>query len=117
MSGRIGLISFPVRMISLLGFSATRLQITDVFDDLVDLRIVKGRAESWHGAWLAVLDAVANKIVVSFCVHELRPLAGGAATVGMTPSAGRCEQPLDVQQLIARRGSGRLRSNRPGASQ
>ena len=43
----------------------TWLQGANIFDDLVDLRIVERPAEGRHGAFLAVLDADAKKVVVS----------------------------------------------------
>src|SRR3954471_285059 len=95
------------------GSALARLQGPDVFDDLVDLRVTEGCAECGHCARLAILDAVANKIVVARRIHQLRPLASGPAAIGVTKTAGPCEQLLDVESVVRRRG-GRLRLNQRG---
>src|SRR5215475_13624717 len=83
-----------------------RLQFPDVLDDLVDLRITEGLTKGRHRTGLAVLDAVAEKIVVAARLHQLWPLPGRTAPVGMTPAAGRCEQLLDIEgSAVRRRGS------------
>src|ERR1700730_7387385 len=87
-----------------------RLQRPDVFDDLVDLRIIEGGAEGRHRAFLAALDAVADEVVVAFGVHQLGALAGGATAVGVTPAAGGCEQLWDIDLFCG--GCRLLRSSR-----
>src|SRR5438309_11185095 len=94
------------------GSSLTRLQFSDVLDDLIDLRVAEHRTERGHRARLAILDTVTNKLVISFCIHELRPLAGSAAAVGMTPPAGRCEQLFDIDLPVLQRRRARLRLSR-----
>src|SRR5260370_17472165 len=83
--------------LDLAGSSLARLQFPDVLDDLVDLCVAEGRTECRHRARLAVLDAVANKVVASFRIHELWSLAAGPAAIGMTPPAGRSEQLLHIE--------------------
>src|SRR5215471_7394672 len=87
------------------GSSLVGLQFPDVLDYLVDLRIAEHRTECGHRAFLAILDAVANKVVVSLCIHELGTLARSAAPIGMTKTAGRREQLPDIDwRVILRRG-------------
>src|SRR5207248_10107930 len=76
--------------------SLIRLQRSDVFDDCVDLRIAEDFAESRHRAFLAELDALAEEIIVVRRIHELRPLAGAPAAVGMTIAAGGRKQWADI---------------------
>ena len=82
--------------IGLAGSALARLQFADVLDDLVDLLVGESRRECRHRAFLAILDAVANKVIVALGIHQLRTLAGSTAPVGMTKAAGRCEQLLDI---------------------
>src|SRR5690349_2844436 len=89
-----------------------RLQATDVAEDLVDLLIAECCAEGRHRTWLAVLDAVADEVVISLAIHELGPLAGGTAAVGMTPAASGCEQLCDIElPVFGCGGAGLLRAN------
>src|SRR5947209_3953107 len=83
-------------------------QGADVFDDFVDLRIAERRAESRHRAFLAVLDSVADEVVISLAIHELRPLAGSATAVGVTPATGGREQLTDIELLVIRSARSRL---------
>jgi hypothetical protein len=78
------------------GSSLARPQFPDILDDLVDLRVAEHQTECRHRARLSVLNTLPNKLVVSLCIHELRPLPGSAATIGMTPSAGCCEQLANI---------------------
>src|SRR5262245_1866443 len=105
------------RWAGLADSSLARLQFTDVLDDLVDLRVAEHRAERRHGAHLAVLDAVANKVVVSFCVHELRALTESTATIRVTPPTCRTEQLADIDWRNVRRSVGRLPLSRRSACQ
>src|SRR5262245_34658311 len=118
MSGRLFFIPFAYSDGSVLTDSSlARLQIMDVFDDLVDLCVAERRAERGHHTRFAVLDAVTEKFVVSFCIHELRPFPGRAATVGVTKPACRCEQLVDIECRVIRRRGRRLRMSRRGVCQ
>src|SRR5262249_44011989 len=86
---------------SLVGSSLVRLQFMDVLDDLVDLRVAERRTKRGHRARFTVLDTVAKKVVVTFCIHELWPLARSAATVGVTPPAGRYEQLATLNDALS----------------
>src|SRR5712692_5219400 len=92
------------------------LQRSDVLQDRIDLRFAEDLAKSRHRALLAELDAVAEEVVTARRIHELRPLAGGPAAIGMTIAAGRREQLTDIGRRFVRRGSGLLRRDRDAAS-
>src|SRR6516165_12613190 len=79
----------------------------DVLDDLVDLRIAETGIERWHRAHLTILDTVAKKFVVTLCIHELRPLASSATSIGMAAATSRCEQLPGVEWCIVGRRGGR----------
>ena len=70
---------------------------------MVDVGIGEGLAERRHGAFLAVLDAVADEVVTARGVHQLRPLAGGAAPVGVAKAADGGEQLVDVEVMLSGR--------------
>src|SRR5262249_39617074 len=97
--------------------SLVRLQIVNVLDDLIDLRIAEHRTKSRHRARLSVLDAVTEKVVVALCIHELRPFPGGAAAMGVTPSTRGCEQLADIDWRVILRGGSRLRPSQRGTRQ
>src|SRR3954447_21746091 len=83
------------------------LQGADVFDHFVDLRIAERCAEGRHRAFLAVLDSIAEELVIPLAVHQLRPPPGGATTVRVAPATGRREQLPDIK-LVVLRGRSRL---------
>src|SRR5215467_5181018 len=89
--------------------SGSWLQFPDVLDDLVDLRLAERRAERGHRTRLAVFDAITDKVVVSFCIHKLRPFPGCAAAIGVTPSTRDCEQLVDIDWRVVLRDGSRLR--------
>src|SRR6266567_1400413 len=89
------------------------LQRSDVLEDRIDLRFAEGFAKSRHRALLAELDAVAEEVVTARRIHELRPLAGGPAAIGMTiaeraddrcRSIVRVDQLTDIGRRLVRRG-------------
>jgi hypothetical protein len=54
------------------GSSLTRHRFPDVLDDLIDLRVAERRTERGHRARLAVLDKVADKVVVKLVAMRSR---------------------------------------------
>src|SRR5260221_4853527 len=106
-----------LRRSSLIG-----LQLADVLDDRVHLRGVEDFAEGRHRARLADHDAFADEVVAALRVHELRPLAGRPAAIGMAPAAGRREELVDVDRFLVRRrlvrcGAGLLRCRGQGGAE
>src|ERR1700751_2686283 len=95
-SGTIVFISQSLLDIRPRRSALTRLQCADVFYNLIDLCVREGCTEGRHRAFFCVCDAVAKKVVVSLCIHQLRPLAGAAAPIGVTKAARRCEQLFDI---------------------
>src|SRR6185312_1992025 len=72
--------------------SILRLQIADVAQQRLNLRIVEAAAEGRHLAFLALADAVQDEFVIALGVHQLRPdAAGDAAAALMAPATGRVE--------------------------
>src|SRR5882757_7364478 len=73
------------------------LQIPDIGEDGVDLRIVEAAPERRHAGRLALLDLVDDVFVRLVGTGELGAAALGAAAALMTPAARRREQLSDVQ--------------------